>query len=578
MRRWSANGGRIGDTMKFSEYKYERVDMEQLKSDFEKMLISFKEATSAKEQLEVFYQIDQTFAHVESIFGVCYVRFTLDTTDEFYVAEMDYVDESEPEINGLKSRLSQAMLESKFRAELEKELGSVLFMKAEIATKVYRDEIKEDLIKENKLVANYTKLISSADLEFQGQKYNLSQLRAFLTDDNREVRKEASELYYSFFEEHLEEIDDLYDQLVKVRTEIAKKLGFESFVELGYLRMRRMDYDKKMVETYRKQVLDYIVPVTNKLRKRQQTRLGLEKLNYYDIDYMFSSGNPKPQGDPEWIVAQGEKMYNELSKETGDFFQSMQEKELLDLVAKKGKSGGGYCIYIPDFKAPFVFSNFNGTEGDITVLTHEIGHAFQSHMSSNIKPVMAQDPTYDAAEIHSMSMEFLTYPWMESFFGDDVDKFKFMHTSDGLLFIPYGVLVDHFQHEVYEHPEMTPQMRRAKWAELEKMYLPYKDFSDNQFLKEGGFWMKQSHIFASPFYYIDYTLAQMCAYQFYVRSLENREEAWKDYVTLCSAGGTRPFVGLVQLANLKSPFEEGSLEKVVAVIDQQLEAIDDSRF
>lgn len=403
-------------------------------------------------------------------------------------------------------------------------------------------------------------------------------MRPFAVSEDRETRKEANELIYGFMSEKQEALDRIYDEMVKIRSQIAKKLGFKNFVELGYLRMDRLDYDADMVAGYRKQVIEEIVPITLKLRQRQLKRLGYDKLNYYDLDFMFLSGNPKPQGDPEWIVDKGHKMYSELSPETKEFFEMMMDYEYMDLVARQGKSGGGYCMYLPEYETPFVFSNFNGTEGDITVLTHEMGHAFQAYQSKGIKVPELCDPTYETAEIHSMSMEFLTYPWMKEFFGPDTAKFEFFHMSDGILFIPYGVLVDHFQHYVYENPEDSPEERRAKWRELEKLYLPYKNYEGNDYLEAGGFWQKQSHIFETPFYYIDYTLAQVCAYQFYVKDLENHDKAWQDYMNLCKAGGSKSFLSLLELADLKSPFEEGTLKSVMGIFDEKLEAIDDSAF
>ena len=263
-------------------------------------------------------------------------------------------------------------------------------------------------------------------------------------------------------------------------------------------------------------------------------------------------------------------MYEDLSKETGEFFKFMQENHLMDLVAKKGKAGGGYCTFIEDYKAPFIFSNFNGTSGDIDVLTHEAGHAFQVYSSRHFEIPEYYWPTYEACEIHSMSMEFFTWPWMDLFFKEDTDKYKFSHLSDALLFLPYGVSVDEFQHWVYENPEATPKERKLQWREIEKKYLPHKDYEGNDYLENGGFWQRQGHIYNSPFYYIDYTLAQICAFQFWKRSRENQEEAWADYVKLCKLGGSMSFTKLVEAANLISPFEDGCVESVVGEIETWL--------
>jgi M3 family oligoendopeptidase len=342
--------------------------------------------------------------------------------------------------------------------------------------------------------------------------------------------------------------------------------------------MMRTDYDAEMVANFRNQVKDFIVPIATKLKERQQERIGVDQLKYYDEGFNFQSGNAIPKGNPEWIIENGQKMYEDLSKETGAFFSYMQENKLMDLVAKKGKAGGGYCTFIENYKAPFIFSNFNGTSGDIDVLTHEAGHAFQVYSSRHFEIPEYYWPTYESAEIHSMSMEFFTWPWMELFFKEDTDKYKFTHLSSALLFLPYGVSVDEFQHWVYENPTAAPSERKRQWREIEKKYLPHKNYDGNVYLENGGFWQRQGHIYNSPFYYIDYTLAQICAFQFWKRSIENREEAWADYVKLCNLGGSLSFTKLVKAANLISPFEDGCVESVVGVIEQWLNSVEDQKL
>ena len=350
--------------------------------------------------------------------------------------------------------------------------------------------------------SQYTKLLASAKIPFDGEERTLPGMGKYLLSEDRTVREAASKAKYAFFEEHEAEIDEIYDQLVKVRTRIAKKLGFSNFVELGYVRMTRSDYNPEMVENFRKQVLDYIVPVATSLYNRQEARLGYGTLRYFDEKFEFTTGNATPKGEPEWILENGVKMYHELSPQTKEFFDFMVDSELLDLVNKPGKAGGGYCTYIPEYKAPFIFSNFNGTAGDIDVLTHEAGHAFQVYSSRWIETPELNFPTYESCEIHSMSMEFFTWPWMNLFFKEDTEKYKFTHLGSAIKFIPYGIVVDAFQHFVYYNPDATPAQRKSAWRELEKQYLPHKNYEGCDFLERGGWWFQQSHIFGSPFYYI----------------------------------------------------------------------------
>ncbi|MEC1524710.1 M3 family oligoendopeptidase [Neobacillus niacini] len=564
--------------MRFEEYTYIRPNLDEVKARFEAAIEKFANASSLEEQSAAMNEVNEIRNDIGTMFNLCYIRHSVDTNDEFYKAEQDYMDEVQPEIEGLVTKYYQALVTSKFRSELEAKWGKQLFALAEGQLKTFKPEIVPLLQKENRLSTEYTKLIASAKINFEGEERTLAQLEPFTQSTDRETRKLASEAKFGFLAQHESELDRIYDDLVKVRTEIAHALGYKNFVELGYYRMMRTDYNAEMVANFRQQVKDFIVPIATKLKRRQQDRIGVEQLKYYDEGFNYKTGNAIPKGTPEWIIENGQKMYEELSKETGEFFKFMQDNNLMDLVAKKGKAGGGYCTFIENYKAPFIFSNFNGTSGDIDVLTHEAGHAFQVYSSRDFEIPEYYWPTYEACEIHSMSMEFFTWPWMDLFFKEDTDKYKFSHLSDALLFLPYGVSVDEFQHWVYENWQASPEERKQKWREIEKKYLPHKDYDGNAYLENGGFWQRQGHIFNSPFYYIDYTLAQICAFQFWKRSRENQEEAWADYVNLCKLGGSMSFTKLVKEANLISPFEDGCVESVVGEIENWLNSVEDQKL
>ncbi|MBK5252411.1 MAG: M3 family oligoendopeptidase, partial [Peptostreptococcaceae bacterium] len=401
-------------------------------------------------------------------------------------------------------------------------------------------------------------------------KRTLSEMKPFQMDLDRSVRKAANEAKYSFMSGHGDDFDEIFDCLVKVRTRMARKLGYDNFVQMGYDRMQRTDYDAKMVSDYRKSIKRYITPLATSMRERQRKRLGIDRLYHYDESIFYKDGNAAPIGGHDFLVEQAQKMYSELSAETGEFFGFMKENELMSLKSMPGKSPGGYCTYISKYKSPFIFSNFNGTTDDVDVLTHEAGHAFQTYMSRKYLLMEYNFPTLEACEIHSMSMEFLTWPWMENFFGKDADKYRFGHLSHALMFIPYGAAVDEFQHEAYENPDAAPEDRRRMWNEIETKYLPHRDYGENDYLNSGGFWHQQGHIFKNPFYYIDYTLAQTCAFQFWKNAEKSREKAWNSYVDLCGLGGSKSFLELVGVAGLESPFEEKSFISLASHIDDWL--------
>ena len=557
--------------MKFSEFTYERPNFEEYQKEMRSSLERFIAATTAEEQITCLDQINVLRNKISTQSTLASIRHSIDNNDEFYNAENDYWDEYGPLYQNEESTLAKTILASKFIDDLKAHYPTQFFTLLECSVKSFDECIIEDMQEENKLVSRYNRIKATAQIEYEGNTYTLPGMQPFTISNDREVREKASIATYNYYTEHEQEIDEIYDSLVKLRDKMAKKLGFKNYVELGYMRMSRSDYNANDVANYRKQILESVTPAVSKLFDEQRERLGYDTLHYYDENYEFETGMPKPQGTPEWILENGKIMYNELSKETSEFFNHMMDNELMDLLSKPGKEGGGYCTFMPDYQAPFIFSNFNGTSGDIDVLTHEAGHAFEIYSSRYITIPDLQWPTMESCEIHSMSMEFFTYPWMKLFFKEDIDKYYYHHLTNTLKFLPYGVLVDHYQHEVYEHPEYTPAERKAVWRKLEKMYQPHKNYEGCDFLERGNWWFKQGHIFASPFYYIDYTLAQVCALQFFAKMNEDYQAAWNDYLHLCKQGGTKSFLGLVKEANLKNPFIDGTIKETMEKIQPKID-------
>lgn len=559
--------------LKFKDFKYKRPDINLLQNKFEFLLDDFNNAGNSDEQYDILIKINELRKEFDSMQSIAFIRYSINTKDEFYADERDFFDKIMPEYFGLLNKLYQSLVKSKYRSELGLRSGKQLFDLAKVSVKTFSPEIIEELKSENKLVTEYVKLIASAKIMFEGEDRNLAGMGTFMQSENRKLRKSANEAKWKFFENNEKEFDRIYDELVKVRTSIAKKLGYKNFVELGYDRLKRAGYNWNEVKDFRNNVKDFIVPVSNLIKEKQKERLGIETLYYYDSEFDFKSGNPTPKGSAEWITGKAKKMYDELSVETKTFFEFMTDSELLDLENKIGKAAGGYCSFIAEYESPFIFSNMNGTSHDVIVLTHEAGHAFQVYESRHFVIPEYISPSLEACEIHSMSMEFITWPWMELFFEEDTDKYLYSHLSNRLLFIPYGVTVDEFQHWIYENPEATPDERKKMWRETENKYMPYKNYEENDFLNRGGWWMHQKHIFTFPFYYIDYCLAQVCALQFWRKCNNGRNIAWEDYLNLCKAGGSKPFLELLKVAKIESPFDKKSVESIISYCENWLESV-----
>ena len=549
--------------MKFSEMQYTRPDYPAATKELEALASRLEQADSAKAQLEIYRELETLISHLTTQATLCSIRHTVDTRDPFYEEENNYNDQQAPLLEETMQKFRQALLASPYRAELEQQLGELLFQNMELEEKGFAQSIVSLMQEENRLANEYQKLYASAQIPFQGKTVTVAQLGPYKESTDRATRRAALEAEGSFFDENWEQFDALFDKLVKNRTAQAKALGFDSFVELGAIRRQRNCYTPEDAASFREQVVRDLVPLTVKIKERQAKRLGIEDFKFHDNALSFKDGSATPQGTPEEILAAGKKMYQELSPETAEFIDLMFENDLFDVLAKEGKAPGGYCTSLPDYGCPFIFSNFNGTSGDVDVLTHEAGHAFADFIASKTVPVHAlRCPSMEGAETHSMSMEFLTAPWHHLFFGDLTDKYELSHAEDALLFIPYGCLVDHFQEEVYRHPEMTPQERNETWLRLEKLYRPYIDFDNLPFYSRGAGWQRQLHIYLYPFYYIDYCMAQVMSLQYFALSLEDREKAWDKYMAFVKQGGTKTFVDLAHSVGLRSPIDQGCVKDV----------------
>lgn len=560
--------------MKVSELKYERLNEERITETMESIISKIKNAKSVEEILKERDQAVELEKEFFTALSLSYMRYTINTVDEFYLGEKDYYDEVLPKVQNYMTEYANAMLDSPFRAELEKELSPLLFRFFEVQRKAMSPEIIEEMVEENKLVTEYSKLMAGLTFEFRGESMPLTMLRKYMMDDDREIRREAFEVLGKKLEAESEALDSLFDKLVKVRDKMAKKMGYKNFVELGYYRMNRISYDEKMVEKFRNNVLKDLVPVVAKLKKENAKRMGIDQLKLYDNDVNVPGGNPKPVLDKDGIFDAAKSMYHEMSDATGRFIDMMMENEAFDVVSRQNKWGGGYCTSFTKYKQPFILANFNGTSADIDVMTHEAGHAFADYMTADNRFKVELDVGgMETAETHSMSMEFFAWKYIQKFFGDASDKYKFMHVFDSLSFIPYGTIVDYYQHIVYSNPGMTPAERDAAWNKLEAEFRPYMTTEGMTYLSKGTRWQYQMHIYETPFYYIDYCLAQVVALEFLLDSRKDYSDAFNRYVRFLSQGGEKTFPDLIAEAKLVSPFEDGALEGVAKEVEKLLEEL-----
>ncbi len=557
--------------MKVCEMPYEHIVFEDFEKAAKEIINGVKNAENADEVLAWREKYVQLTANYSTQMSLCYIRYSCNTADEFYEKEKDYLDEIGPQIENLMMEYNLALLNSPFRAELEEKLSPVLFKHMEVQAKAMSPEIIEDMIEENKIVSEYSKLMAGMEFEFRGEKLSRAALAGYFKSDDRETRKEAYTAMGNVMNGYTEQLDDIYDRLVKVRTKMAQKLGYKNFVELGYYRMERVCYDKNDIETFRKNVLESVVPVVSRLRSENAKDLGIDKYMVYDNDVIIPGGDPRPSGNKEDIFAAAKEMYHEMSEDSGKFIDLMLENDAFDVDSRKNKWGGGYCDCIANYKQPFILANFNGSAGDVDVMTHEAGHAFNAYLIADNKFALEINcGGMETAETHSMSMEFFAWKYIDKFFGENATKYKYMHALDALSFIPYGTIVDYFQHIVYENPEMTPAERNETWKKLCAEYLPHINLDGVPFLEDGRRWQYQMHIYESPFYYIDYCLAQTAAFGFLLASQEDYDDAFARYIRLMKQGGEQYYDLLLEEANIPSPFKDGALKELAEKVEALL--------
>lgn len=554
----------------FQEIEYVRPDFETFKKGIEEHISNIKNAKNYEELRKVVLEYEEESNKVFFMYDVAYIRNCVDTRDKFYEEEMNYFYEQLGNLSVVDQEATKALLASPYLDEYKKEFGENLVKKMEQRIALTNPEIIEDSIEESKLCQEYHRVIAACTVEYDGQECNFPTLLKYMGSVNREERREAFDLWAKMYEDVSGKLDEIYDKLVEVRSRMAKKLGFDSYISNAYASMGRLDYKPEDVKEFREAIKKYIVPLCERLFAEQAKRIGVEELNWYDEKLTDLDGNANPIGGKDEMLDRAKEMYHELSPETGEFFDFMVEHELYDLESKLGKQPGGYCAFLAQEKAPFIFANFNGTSSDVDVLTHEAGHAFEAYTASRIFPLSGMTwATSEINEIHSMAMEYFTYPWMDKFFGDNADKYRVRHIEQSLEAVPYMICVDEIQHRQFEE-NLDAEGRRRAWKELEETYMPWRKYGGNKFLENGGFWMQKLHIFVNPFYYVDYALAQMGAFEFYKKMTEDKDAAWADYYKLCKSGGSRGYFATLEHAGLGNPFKEETIKGVAEFLESVL--------
>lgn len=548
-----------------------------LKDRFNDLLNAFNNAKNFEEQNNSFKELNKHRLLYEGTKNLRMLNHFSDLNNVKAQEEYAAIQQSEPLYLSLVNDYYETILSATYRDDLEKMWGEQLFKLAEIKIKTFNNEVAEEIEKENKLILEYQQIFRKAESVFRGESISLSSLIPYIFSSDRSIRKEAFESKYLFFQKNEKEFDRILDELVKVRHQMALKLGYPSYIELGYHRMHRTNLNQSDFKKYRKQVKEVGVPLVNDLRNKQKERLQVEKLTYYDEHVYFQTPAPKPVGDYQQILTTYRHVFDELSPETSSFYNEIMTNGNLDLQNRPEKTGGAFATYIGQEVAPYIYCNFNGTSNDVRVFAHEAGHAFQFYMTRE-KQIHEYIIPFDSAELFSFIMERLVWPWMEQFFGDEVNRYKYEHLTQGIMYMPIASVVDEFEHFLYQYPKATALERKQQWRKLEQEYMPQKDYDQNEFLERGMGFCEYGHIFSTPFYFFDYDLANFCSLQMWMKQQKEGVPPVKSFISMCESGGSLSFEDLLARANLMSPFEEDSLTTILEEVQVWLNNVDHHNF
>ena len=560
--------------MKFNEMPYTRPDIDALLARCKELAARAAAAPDGDALVALYYEQSEAFAEYNTASQLANIHYTCDTRDAYWKAEQDFFDANGPAVTNASVEISRAFLANPHVDALTAKFGTTCVAGMKNAVLSMDDRTVELQQQFNALVSKYQQIYGGALVELDGKQLTIPQLGPYKEDLDPAVRRAAYEAEAGYFDAHRDELDALYGEIVKNLNAQAKVLGYKDYSELSYVRMNRIGYGPEEIKKFRDQVANDVVPLLQKVMAMRAKRTGIAHPTFTDLPIMFKDGNPKPIPGYEARMSAARTMYHELSPETAEFIDFMQDNELFDVESRPGKMSGGYMTSLPSYKAPFIFANWNNTSGDVDVLTHECGHAFEGYVAER-KPEVPADlecPGMESAEIHSMAMEFLTAPWHHLLFGKDTDKYALLHAEDSFVFLAYGCEVDEFQHIMYQNPDLTPDERNAEWLKLEKKYRPWIDFADLPFYGRGAGWQRQLHIYECPFYYIDYCLSTMAALQFFLLSLTDHKDAWQRYLRLVRRAGLASYTELLQTAGLKVPFEDGSIKGIAQQMTDWLEA------
>jgi oligoendopeptidase F len=501
-----------------------------------------------------------------------YIAMTCQTDDpEREAAYLSFVRDIEPKLKAVQNDVRNRYLDSPFRAELPEDRYAVFNRALENRRALFREENIPRETRLAELEQQYQKTMGAMTVTFQGQERTLAQMAPFLEETDRSIRQTAWELAANRRLQDRDALDDLFDQMLVLRIEVAKAAGFSSFVDFAFRQRERFDYGIEDALRFHSAVEKVVVPLSRTIQEQHRAELGVSTLRPWDTAVDPLGRRPlKPFDDVSKLAEGTETIFREVDPDLGAQFAFLRSQGLLDLANRKGKAPGGYQTTLEDDRLPFIFMNAVGLDGDVRTLLHEGGHAFHT-LASRSEPLAAyRESPLEFCEVASMAMELFGSRNLDPFYNQAEAERSNRKLLEGIvLILPWIATIDAFQHWIYSHPSHSREDRKAAWRSLIDRFGGIIDWSGYEEARDHS-WHRQLHIFLYPFYYIEYGIAQLGALQIWRRGLTDRAGAVADYRRALSLGGSRPLPELFTVAGTRFGFDEDLITPLMATIGDEL--------
>lgn len=511
-------------------------------------------------------------AYVGETGSMLYVNMTCDTENtEIKQAYLDFVDNVEPELAKMSDLLNRKLAENPYAEQLDAEEYNVLLRDTRMDLALFREENIPLGTELTKLGMRHKEIAAAMTVEFDGKERTMQQMGKYLQVNEREIREAAYKAVGTRRIQNADELDEIYEKMIELRHQVAQNAGYENYRDYIFDAKHRFDYSPLDCEIFHDAVESICVPLMRDVDEERRQILGLETLRMWDLGHDVHGREPlKPFTEVEEMVAGTSRMFHRLSPELGGFFDSLRDGTSLDLDSRKGKAPGGYQLQRDHSRKPFIFMNATGLQRDLETMVHEAGHAFHSIYADNLPLVDYRSAPLEFCEVASMSMEMLTYDFLDEFYSDeDVNRAIREHLEGIVSILGWIATIDAFQHWVYTNPGHTRDERHMKWLELGDRFGSILDWSGFEGWRKVG-WQKQIHLFSYPFYYIEYGIAQLGALQMWLQYRENPSQALENYANAMRLGGSRPLPDLFEAGKMKFDFGGDTVQILIDAVRENL--------